>query len=73
MKPSTESPLLVHPKSQTGEYVRVTPETAGWEHLSFTARTLSQRPCSARSRAARLYRWEDVIDGYAALCERLAR
>ncbi len=27
----------------------------------------------ARSRAARLYRWEDVIDGYAALCERLAR
>jgi 5-deoxy-glucuronate isomerase len=42
MKPSTESPLLVHPKSQPGEYIRVTPETAGWEHLSFAARTLSQ-------------------------------
>ena len=27
----------------------------------------------ARSRAAQVYRWEDVIDGYAALCERLAR
>lgn len=42
MKPSTESPLLVHPKSAPGEYVRVTPETAGWEHLSFAARALSQ-------------------------------
>lgn len=43
MKPSTESPLLIHPKPQPGEYVRVTPESAGWEHLSFAARTLSQR------------------------------
>jgi 5-deoxy-glucuronate isomerase len=42
MKPSTESHLLIHPKSQTGEYVRVTPETAGWEHLSFAARMLSR-------------------------------
>ncbi len=42
MKPSTEFPLLVHPKSTPGEYVRVTPETAGWEHLSFAARTLSR-------------------------------
>ncbi len=42
MKPSTESPLLVHPKSQPGEYVRVTPETAGWEHLNFAARTMSR-------------------------------
>ena len=40
MKPATESPLLVHPKSQSGEYVRVTPESAGWEHLSFSARKL---------------------------------
>jgi 5-deoxy-glucuronate isomerase len=42
MKLSTESPLLVHPKSAPGEYVRVTPETAGWEHLSFAARSLSR-------------------------------
>ncbi|MBI3849917.1 MAG: 5-deoxy-glucuronate isomerase [Verrucomicrobia bacterium] len=41
MNPSTESPLLVHPTSQPGEYVSVTPETAGWEHLNFAARTLS--------------------------------
>lgn len=35
------SPLLAHPKSQQGEYVRVTPETAGWEHLHFAVRQLS--------------------------------
>src|ERR1041385_658020 len=40
MKSSTESPLLVHPKPGAGEYTRVTPESAGWEHLSFAARTL---------------------------------
>lgn len=37
-----ESPLLVHPSSESGEYVRVTPATAGWEHLSFAARLLCQ-------------------------------
>jgi 5-deoxy-glucuronate isomerase len=42
MKASSESPLLVHPKPPPGEYVRVTPETAGWEHLNFAARTMSR-------------------------------
>lgn len=42
MKPSTESPLLVHPKAQRGEYVCVTPATAGWEHLHFAARQMSE-------------------------------
>jgi 5-deoxy-glucuronate isomerase len=40
MKPSSESRLLVHPSSQSGEYLRITPESAGWEHLSFAARKL---------------------------------
>jgi len=42
MKPSTKSPLLVHPTSNSGEYIRVTPESAGWEHLHFTARLMSK-------------------------------
>ncbi len=42
MSSPTASQLLVHPNLTSGEYVRVTPETAGWEHLSFAARTLSR-------------------------------
>jgi 5-deoxy-glucuronate isomerase len=37
---SSQSPLLVKPRSTDGEYIRVTPETAGWEHLHFAARHL---------------------------------
>lgn len=40
-----ESPLLRHPSqppSEPGEYVRVTPETAGWASLSFAARRLAR-------------------------------
>src|SRR5262245_29564734 len=32
------SPLQVLPHGQAGEYLRVTPESAGWEHLGFAAR-----------------------------------
>jgi len=35
-----ESQLLVHPRDMADEYVRVTPETAGWEHLHFAARRI---------------------------------
>ena len=35
-----ESHLLVRPQTGLGEYVRVTPESAGWEHLSFAARLM---------------------------------
>src|SRR5438034_9764642 len=44
------SPLLVRPRATHGEYLRVTPETAGWEHLHFAARRLKrgeQWPASA--------------------------
>lgn len=37
--------LLVTPSIESGalgEYIRVTPETAGWEHLSFAARRMAQ-------------------------------
>lgn len=34
------SPTL--PAGQPGEYIRVTPEAAGWDHLSFAARRLSR-------------------------------
>lgn len=40
MKSDLQSPLLIRPQTSTGEYVRVTPETAGWEHLHFGARRL---------------------------------
>lgn len=33
--------LLLHPDPQAAEYVRVTPQSAGWEHLSFAARRLA--------------------------------
>src|SRR5262249_50332564 len=39
---SVQSPLLVKPSATHGEYVRVTPETAGWEWLHFSARRLNQ-------------------------------
>jgi len=35
-------PLHVRPRSEAGEYVRVTPESAGWEHLGFAARLLNR-------------------------------
>jgi 5-deoxy-glucuronate isomerase len=36
------SSLLVRPHSVRGQYVGVTPESAGWEHLHFAARRLSR-------------------------------
>ena len=39
---STQSPLLVRPHLTHGEYIRVTPQTAGWEWLHFSARRLTQ-------------------------------
>ncbi len=36
------SSLLVKPDFTKPEYIRVTPESAGWEHLSFAARLLHQ-------------------------------
>ena len=36
------SGLLVRPGSVRGEYIRVTPETAGWEHLGFAARLITR-------------------------------
>jgi len=32
--------LLIHPDAHLGEYVRVTPERAGWELLHFAARRM---------------------------------
>lgn len=40
MSRAAVSPLLVRPSVVQGEYVRVTPATAGWEHLHFAARRL---------------------------------
>lgn len=37
---SDPSHLLVTPDFNREEYIRVTPETAGWEHLSFAARRM---------------------------------
>src|ERR1041384_6079743 len=34
--------LHVRPGSAPGEYIRVTPESAGWEHLSFAARLMNR-------------------------------
>ena len=39
---STESRLLVKPDLTRREYITVTPESAGWEHLSFTAVRLAK-------------------------------
>jgi 5-deoxy-glucuronate isomerase len=36
------SRLLVHPTGGPGEYTRVTPESASWEHLGFAARRLKR-------------------------------
>src|SRR5512141_327266 len=36
------SSLLVRPRSTTGEYTRIVPETAHWEHLGFAARLMSR-------------------------------
>src|SRR5437867_1967277 len=39
---ASASPLQVLPCGEAGEYIRVTPESAGWEHLGFAARLLQQ-------------------------------
>ncbi len=39
--PVYKSPLLVSPDLTASEYLRITPQTAHWEHLHFTARKLS--------------------------------
>jgi len=42
MTPNAESRLHFRPKATEGEYIRVTPETARWENLSFAARRMKQ-------------------------------
>ncbi len=42
MSGPADSPLLIRPSSKRGEYVRVTPETAGWDLLHFAARRLER-------------------------------
>jgi 5-deoxy-glucuronate isomerase len=39
------SPLLIAPDFQQKEYMRVTPESAGWEHLHFGAQKLPRGAC----------------------------
>ena len=36
------SSLHILPHGEAGEYIRVTPETAGWEHLGFAARQIKR-------------------------------
>jgi len=36
------SSLLLHPSASEGEYMSITPQSAGWEHLSFGARRLAR-------------------------------
>lgn len=40
MTATRQSQLLVHPSGSEGEFIRVTPQRAGWEHLSFAARRM---------------------------------
>jgi 5-deoxy-glucuronate isomerase len=40
MTQTRTSPLLVRPGLRQGEYLRITPASAGWEHLHFAARRL---------------------------------
>src|SRR6266446_4477807 len=42
MAGSLNSSLQVLPCGEAGEYIRVTPESAGWEHLGFAARVLKR-------------------------------
>ncbi len=36
-----KKPLSISPDFENDEYIRVTPEIAGWEHLSFAARKIT--------------------------------
>lgn len=42
MKSTYHSPLLIHPEPQGEEYIRVTPEQAGWDLLHLAARRIKQ-------------------------------
>src|SRR5437879_3925831 len=42
MAGSAKSSLHVLPCGEAGEYMRVTPESAGWEHLGFAARLMKR-------------------------------
>lgn len=39
--PKMNSPLLISPDLNADEYLRITPKSANWEHLSFAARKLT--------------------------------
>lgn len=39
---STSASLLIAPNFSHSEYIRVSPRSAGWDHLSFAARTMEQ-------------------------------
>jgi 5-deoxy-glucuronate isomerase len=39
---SYQSPLLIHPDYQSEEYIRVTPQRAGWDLLHFAARKMDR-------------------------------
>src|SRR5690242_13147687 len=39
---SNSSSLLISPNSSHDEYIRMTPQSAGWDHLSFAARKMTQ-------------------------------
>lgn len=41
MTTGSKSRWLIRPSPQEGEYLRITPESAGWEHLSFAVRRMS--------------------------------
>lgn len=45
MSAARQSPLLIRAQPGEDEYVRVTPESAGWNHLSFAARRLRPGEC----------------------------
>ena len=39
---STPTPLLIAPDFRDREYIRLTPDSAGWDHLSFAARRMKR-------------------------------
>ena len=46
---STSSTLLVHPDLTKREYITVTPQSAGWEHLHFKAIRLNSFDSETKS------------------------
>ncbi|MCF7763364.1 MAG: 5-deoxy-glucuronate isomerase [Verrucomicrobia bacterium] len=66
MRSPNQSPLLVRPTTTTGEFVSITPASAGWNTLHFGARRLAQNETWESNTADREFGFV-ILDGICSI------